>query len=66
MFLQLLNFQPRTFTPAVGSNAGNEKYLKRPHQPRVRGKIPALHRVSRRARYGILEHGKNGARAPPK
>ena len=72
MFVQLHDFQSGTFTPAAGDSAddgtfaGNEKYLKRHHPPRVRGKRPAPHRVSRRERYGNLGHGKNGARAPPK
>lgn len=72
MFVQLHDFQSGAFTPAAGDSAddgtfaGNEKCLKRHHPPRVRGKRPAPHRVSRRERYGNLGHGKNGARAPPK
>ena len=72
MFVQLHDFQSGPFTPATGDKvnngtfAANEKYLKRHHQARVRGKRPAPHRVSRRERNGHLGHGKNGARAPPK
>ena len=72
MFVQLHDFQSGAFTPAAGDKVNNgtfaadEKYPKRHHPPRVRGKRPAPHRVSRRERYGHLGHGKNGARAPPK